>query len=331
MSSSHKVLVFAEVRDGKLKSTSAECLTEVRKKILQNDTENLHAVLMGQGCAEHAKTLALYGATKVYVVDNTETNVYQGEPTIQVLSQIIEKNGYNVIVGPASATGKDFFPRLAARHHGGMLTDAIQLFLDGQSVGADIPMFLGKCIKEAVSKADKTFVTIRPNVCPKEEVGSVANPVIESFVAEFDRSKIKAKVVDVRKGKSDRPDLTEANIIISGGRALNSKENFSILYDCADVVHGAVGASRAAVDSGFAPYELQVGQTGKTVNPKLYVACGISGAIQHLSGMRTSKCILAINTDPEAPIFQKADYGIVADLFQAVPLLGKEFKKIMEL
>lgn len=326
---SHKVLVFAEVREGKLKSTAGECLTEARK-MLGNSSENVHAVLLGEGCAQHAQTLASYGASKVYVVDSPETNVYQGEPTIQVIDHIVKKNGYNVIVGPASATGKDFFPRLAVRNHGAMLTDAIHFFLDCDHVVAEIPMFLGKCTKEAVSHAEITFITLRPNVCAKEVLDAHAQPQVENVVVEFDRSKITAKVVEVRKGKGDRPDLTEANIIISGGRALNSKENFKILFDCADAVHGSVGASRAAVDSGFVPYELQVGQTGKTVNPKLYVACGISGAIQHLSGMRTSKCIVAINTDVEAPIFQKADYGIVADLFQAVPLLTQEFKKILE-
>lgn len=324
-----KVLVFAEVREGKLKSTAAECLTEARK-MLGNACENLHAVLLGEGCAQHAQVLATYGASKVYVVESPETNVYQGEPTIQAIDQIIKKNNYNVIVGPASATGKDFFPRLAVRNHGGMLTDAVHFFLDGDKVAAQIPMFLGKCTKEAVSHAAITFVTLRPNVCEKEIFNASAQAQVENFVVEFDRSKITAKVVEVRKGKGERPDLTEANIIISGGRALNSEANFKMLFDCADAVHGSVGASRAAVDAGYVPYELQVGQTGKTVNPKLYVACGISGAIQHLSGMRTSKCILAINTDAEAPIFQKADYGIIADIFQAVPLLTQEFKKLLE-
>lgn len=151
---SHKVLVFAEVREGKLKSTAGECLTEARK-MLGNSSENVHAVLLGEGCAQHAQTLASYGASKVYVVDSPETNVYQGEPTIQVIDHIVKKNGYNVIVGPASATGKDFFPRLAVRNHGAMLTDAIHFFLDCDHVVAEIPMFLGKCTKEAVVRRGK--------------------------------------------------------------------------------------------------------------------------------------------------------------------------------
>jgi electron transfer flavoprotein alpha subunit len=326
---SHKVLVYAEVRNGKLKSTAGETLAEA-KKMLGGKLENLHAVLLGEGCEQHAKTLATFGASKIYVVDASETNTYQGEPTIQALDQIIKKNNYTIIVGPASPTGRDFFPRLAIRNNGAMLTDVVSFSLEADSVIADIPMYLGKCAKLAVSQSTITFITLRPNVRPAEIVDSNAQPAIEKFSCQFDVSKFTAKVVEVRKGASERPDLTEANIIISGGRAMASKDNFKILFECADVVHGSVGASRAAVDSGYVPYDMQVGQTGKTVNPSLYIACGISGSIQHLSGMRTSKCIVAINTDADAPIFQKADYGIIADLFQVVPILTKEFKKIIE-
>ena len=326
---SHKVLVFAEVRNGKLKSTSGETLAEARK-MMGGKTENIHAVLLGEGCEQHAKTLATFGASKVYVVDAPETNTYQGEPTIQALDQIIKKNSYTIVIGPGSPTGKDFFPRLAIRNNGAMLTDVVGFQLDGETVVADIPMYLGKCSKQAVSNAATTFITLRPNVRPSEIVDANAQPSVEKFSCSFNASKITAKVVEVRKGSSERPDLTEASIIVSGGRAIANKDNFKILFECADVVHGSVGASRAAVDSGYAPYDMQVGQTGKTVNPNLYVACGISGSIQHLSGMRTSKCIVAINTDADAPIFQKADYGIVADLFQAVPILTREFKKMTE-
>lgn len=326
---SHKVLVYAEVRNGKLKSTSGETLAEARK-MMGGKTENIHAVLLGEGCEQHAKTLATFGASKIYVVDAPETNTYQGEPTIQALDQIIKKNGYTIIVGPGSPTGRDFFPRLAIRNNGAMLTDVVGFQLEGETIIADIPMYLGKCSKQAVSNAPTTFITLRPNVRPSEVADANAQPSVEKFSCSFDASKITAKVVEVRKGSSERPDLTEASIIVSGGRAIANKDNFKILFECADVVHGSVGASRAAVDSGYAPYDMQVGQTGKTVNPNLYVACGISGSIQHLSGMRTSKCIVAINTDADAPIFQKADYGIVADLFQAVPILTREFKKMTE-
>lgn len=326
---SQKVLVYVEVRNGKLKSTSGECLAEARK-MLGGSSENLHAVLLGEGCAQHAKTVATFGASKIYVVDSPETNTYQGEPTIQAIDGLVKKNGYNVVVGPASPTGRDFFPRLAIRNNGAMLTDVTSFFLENGKVTAKIPMFLGKCIRTSQSQGDTTFITLRPNVRPPEVADANAQPNIENVTPEFKKEKFTAKVVEVRKGSGDRPDLTEASIIISAGRAIASKDNFKIIFDCADIVHASVGASRAAVDSGFAPYDMQVGQTGKTVNPNLYVACGISGSIQHLSGMRTSKCIVAINTDIDAPIFQKADYGIVADLFQAVPVLTEELKKMTE-
>jgi len=324
----HKVLVYVEVRNGKLKSTAGECIAEARK-MLGGSSENLHAVLLGEGSAQYAKTIATFGASKIYTVDSPDTNTYQGEPTIQALDQIIKKNDYTLVVGPASPTGRDFFPRLAVRNQGGMLTDVVSFSIQNNKVTAQIPMFLGKCIKTAESSANVTFVTLRPNVRPSEVADANAQPTIENVIVEFKKEKFTAKVVEVKKGAGERPDLTEASIIISGGRAIASKENFQILFDCADVVHASVGASRAAVDSGYAPYDMQVGQTGKTVNPNLYVACGISGSIQHLSGMRTSKCIVAINTDVDAPIFQKADYGIVADLFQAVPVLTQEFKKLL--
>lgn len=326
---SHKVLVYAEVRNGKLKSTAGETLAEARK-MMGNKTENIHAVLLGENCEQHAKTLATFGASKVYVVDSPETNTYQGEPTIQAITQIIKKNNYTIVVGPASPTGRDFFPRLAIRNQGAMLTDVVSFQLEGETIVADIPMYLGKCSKLAISQAPVSFITLRPNVRPSEVADANAQANIEKFACTFETAKITAKIIEVRKGNNERPDLTEASIIISGGRAMGSKDNFKLLFDCADVVHGSVGASRAAVDSGYIPYDLQVGQTGKTVNPNLYIACGISGSIQHLSGMRTSKCIVAINTDADAPIFQKADYGIVADLFQAVPILTKEFKKMTE-
>lgn len=323
------VLVYAEVRNGKLKSTAAELLTEARR-LLGGKTENIHAVLMGDGCAAHAKTLATFGASRVFVVENSATDTYQCEPHIQVISQLIQKNAYQLVIGPASPTGRDFFPRLAARHKSAMLTDVISLAVDGDKITARRPMYAGKCIAEVGSQTALTFVTVRPNVIPSEIFNAAAEASVEKFAANIDAAAMKSKIVEVRKGKSEKPDLTEASLIISGGRAMANADNFKILHDLADVVGATVGASRAAVDSGYAPHEMQVGQTGKTVNPNLYIAFGISGSIQHLAGMRTSKVIVAINTDPDAPIFQKADYGIVADLFQAVPLFKDELKKIVE-
>jgi electron transfer flavoprotein alpha subunit len=323
------ILVYAEVRNGKLKSTAGELLTEARK-LTGGNTNAIHAVLLGEGCAAHAKTLATFGAGKVFIVEHATTNTYQCEPHIQALSQLIQKNSYKIVLGAASPTGRDFFPRLAVRQKSGMLTDVISVALDGDKVVARRPMYAGKCIAEVVSQTPVTFVTIRPNVIPAEVLNAAAEASMENFQPNIDSAALKSKIVEVRKGKSEKPDLTEASLIISGGRAMGNSDNFKILHDLADVVGATVGASRAAVDSGYAPHDMQVGQTGKTVNPNLYIAFGISGSIQHLAGMRTSKIIVAVNTDPDAPIFQKADYGIVADLFQAVPLFKEELKKIVE-
>ena len=323
-----KVLVYAEVRNGKLKSTAGELLTEARK--LASTPADIHAVLLGEGAAAHANTLATFGAGKVFVVNAPETNVYQGEPHVQAIAQLVKQNGYTLVLGPASPTGRDFFPRLAARHNAAMLTDVVEIKIDGTTVVATRPMYAGKCLSQVASKTPVTFVTVRPNVVPAQVSNAGATAAVEQLTVEFNSAAIKAKIVEVRKGKSEKPDLTEASIIVSGGRAMGNADNFKILNELADVIHATVGASRAAVDSGYAPHDMQVGQTGKTVNPNLYIANGISGSIQHLAGMRTSKVIVAVNTDPDAPIFQKADYGIVADLFQAVPLLTAEFKKIME-
>jgi electron transfer flavoprotein alpha subunit len=324
-----KILVYAEVRNGKLKSTAAELLTEARK-LTNNNTESIHAVLLGEGCSAHTQTLATFGAGKIFVVETPETNTYQCEPHIQAVSQLIQANGYTLVMGPASPTGRDFFPRLAMRHKSGMLTDVVSVSSDGGNIIARRPIYAGKCIAEVCSQTALTFVTVRPNVIPSEVHNASAAAAVEKFSPSFNTSAIKAKIADVRKGKSEKPDLTEASLIISGGRAMGNADNFKILHDLADIVGATVGASRAAVDSGYAPHDMQVGQTGKTVNPNLYMAFGISGSIQHLAGMRTSKVIVAVNTDPDAPIFQKADYGIVADLFQAVPIFKEELKKLTE-
>jgi len=324
----HKILVYAEVRDGKLKTTACECLSEV-SKVFQGENYECDAVLLGENCESHADTLATFGAKKVYTIRSPYTDTYQGEPTVQALSELVKKNHYTLILGPASPTGRDFFPRLAARHQSAIMSDAQEISLKDGKPSAKVAMYLGKCTKQLVSQTEVTFITLRPNVCPADIVSSEAKAQIESFEPNFDTAKFTTKVLEVKKSQSTRPDLTEAKIIMTGGRPLGSKENFKILFDFADVVHGSVGASRAAVDSGYAEYDMQIGQTGKTVNPSLYIACGISGSIQHLSGMRSSKCIVAINTDPEAPIFQKSDYGIVADLFEAVPLFTQECKTLL--
>ena len=210
----------------------------------------------------------------------------------------------------------------------GMASEVTGFSFDGDSFKGTRPMFAGKCLANVEVLGPKPhFVTVRPNALGLPESPSAGDGAVEQVAANL--GEIKAAVKEVVKSESEKPDLTEANIIVSGGRAMKNAENFKILDELADVVGATVGASRAAVDSGYAPPAMQVGQTGKTVSPSLYIACGISGAIQHLAGMRTSKVIVAINTDPDAPIFGKADYGIVGDLYTIVPLLKDEFKSLL--
>jgi electron transfer flavoprotein alpha subunit len=210
----------------------------------------------------------------------------------------------------------------------GMASEVTNFIMEGDKFNGTRPLFAGKCFAKVELTGPKPhFVTVRPNA-----LGMNANPTAGAAAvadANVDVAAIRAMIKEIVKGTSEKLDLTEANIIVSGGRAMKEPANFKILDELANVIGATVGASRAAVDSGFAPHAMQVGQTGKTVAPSLYIACGISGAIQHLAGMRTSKVIVAINTDPDAPIFTKADYGIVGDLFTIVPVLTQEFKNLL--
>ena len=234
----------------------------------------------------------------------------------------------DVVLGIASPMGRDVFPRLAARMDGAILTDLTSIEASGNSVSGTKPMFSGKCIADVTTDGAKiSFVTIRQNVFPASKAGNGNAAATPVSAAEGDG---KIKTIEIRKGKSAKPDLTEASMIISGGRAMGNADNFKVLNECADVIGATVGASRAAVDSGYASHDMQVGQTGKTVNPNLYIACGISGSIQHMAGMRTSKIIVAVNTDKDAPIFGIASYGIVGDLFQVMPLMTQQLKTLLK-
>jgi electron transfer flavoprotein alpha subunit len=227
-----------------------------------------------------------------------------------------------------SILARDLAPRLAARLDIGLLADCTEMSLENGILVVSRPVFGGKAIAQVQGKQGVLpFATIRPNVIPVKEVDPPASAAVERVPAQL--GEIRSKVKEVIQEVQGKVDLTEAEVIVAGGRGMKNGENFKILEDLAEVLGGTVGASRSAVDSGWRSHSDQVGQTGKVVNPKLYIACGISGAVQHLAGMGTSRTIVAINTDPEAPVFQKADYGIVGDLFTVVPLLTEELKKVM--
>ena len=251
--------------------------------------------------------------------------VYQPDMYAETLTKIIKDNNLVHFIGVASPQGKDLIPRVTAKlENASLINDCVELDLAAGTVTK--PLYAGKLLCQYKVNAEYKLYTIRPNVFAVEEGGN-GEPEFDTIAPAAVEAK--TNIMEVIKSEAKKIDLQEAEIIISGGRGMKEKDNFKILSELADVLNAGLGASRAAVDSEFATADMQVGQTGKVVNPKLYIACGISGAIQHFAGMKTSKVIVAINKDPEAPIFKKADYGIVADLFKAVPLLTEELKKVL--
>ena len=322
-----KVLVFIEQRDGHLKNTAFEALTVATK--LAGSASDCAAVVVGKGLQGMTDKLAGYGADTVYVADQDAFDKYNVIGYAAAVEAAIKTFGAQAVIAAASPMGRDLLPRLAARFDAGIMTDVVTLDQQGGNLMGTKPMYAGKCLADlALENSAVQFASIRPNVFAATKSGhgkATATPLSVTVPTN-----IQLRTTEITKGASTKADLSEASLIISGGRAMANADNFKILHECADVIGATVGASRAAVDSGFAPHNMQVGQTGKTVNPNLYIACGISGSIQHMAGMRTSKVIVAINTDPDAAIFKIADYGIVADLFQAVPIFTKKFQELLK-
>lgn len=322
------VMVVVEQRRGAIRKVSWEVLSE-GKRLADKLGQEMVAVLLGpEGISAHAEGLGQWGASKVFVTEHPELEDYRTNPYARVVVDVARQYAPNIILMGASSTGKDLAPRVAARLGVGMLSDCVGFELqDGVLVGRR-PMYAGKLYAYVACRAVPQIATARPNVFPKEEPDPSLKAEVIKVTPEFQDSDLIAKVLELREEAGGRPDLTEAEIIVSGGRGMKGPENYVMLETLADLLGGAVGASRAAVDAGWRPQSDQVGQTGKVVTPNLYIACGISGSIQHLAGMGTSKVIVAINKDPDAPIFQKADYGVVDDLFKVVPPLIEEVRKL---
>jgi electron transfer flavoprotein alpha subunit len=309
-----KILVFAEQRQGELKKIAFENLT-VAKKLGNGLGAELIAVLIGDNVTSLGEALGKYGASKVITCQNQALSLYQPDGYAKILADIIKKEGATIIIMGATLMGKDLAPRVAARLDAALATDCISVETADSDLKIVRPMYAGKVRATIRLKSEIKMLTIRPNVYLAEE-----NPVtaeLKEYIV--DPAEIKSTVTGVIAGSKDKLDVTEADIIVSGGRGMKGPENFHLITDLAKKFNAAQGASRAVVDAGWRPYEEQVGQTGKTVSPSLYIAVGISGAIQHLAGMSSSKYIVAINKDSEAPIFKVADYGIVGDLFEVVP------------
>ena len=322
------VLIIAEQRDGNFRKITYELVSEGRR-LADALGQDVTALLLGANIKDKADVLGQYGADRVIVADDDRLATYTTDAYTAVITDIIKANDPSVVLLGATVDGKDLSARLSARLQVGMAQDCTALAIEEGKLVATRPIYAGKAYaKIGFEGSLPQMATARPNVMAMNEPDTAKSAQVEDATISLDDGMMKTKVVDVMKDESGKIDLTEADKIVSGGRGMKNSENFSVLEALADALGASVGASRSAVDEGWRPHADQVGQTGKVVSPNLYIACGISGAIQHMAGMSTSKVIVAINKDPEAPIFQKADYGVVDDLFKVVPALAEEIKKL---
>jgi electron transfer flavoprotein alpha subunit len=327
-SMANDILIFCEIRGGALKKVSKE-LIEAARRISRESGGAIDALLIGAGAGKAAGEITGYGLRTIRICEDDTLTSYSTEGYAAAFADVVKRTNPSYIFVGATAMGRDLAPRVTARVDGVMFSDCIDVRMENATCVARRPVYSGKVYIEIARRGDRpAFIAIRPNNLPPAGKGEGSTPV-ETYVSDVSREAIRAIVTEIIQLEGGRPDLTEADVIVSGGRAMKDQANFKILEELADVLGAAVGASRAAVDAGYAPGAIQVGQTGKIVNPKLYIACGISGAIQHLAGMRTSKVIVAINKDPNAPIFERATYGIVGDLFEVVPMMTEEIRKVL--
>lgn len=317
------ILVVAETKEGNLRKTSFELLSQAQA--LNGST--VTAALLGKGVAGLAARLGHYGAHKVWVAEHDLLEYYTTDAYTKVVYDMVTELQPDLVLFAASSNGKDLAPRLAARLNRGLISDAVELSREGDRFVALRPVFAGKAYAK-VSIQGKALVSLRPNVTPVLPADESRSAEIVSFPVNLSEADMRARVVALEKAEAGKLDVAEADIVVTGGRGLKAPENFYLIENLASVLGGAVGASRAVVDAGWRPHSEQVGQTGKTVSPTLYIACAVSGAMQHLAGMSSSKYIVAINTDPEAPIFKVATYGLVGDVFEVLPQLTEAIRRI---
>jgi len=321
-----KILAFVESRDNKIKNSGFETASKAYSvsKELGCDAEVL---LIGSGVSSIAAELGNYGISKVVVVDDDKFGKYSVTSYAKAIAEAAKLSGTDIILMSATAMGKDVSPRVSARLEAGLAVDCTNIRVYGGDIIATRPVYAGKAYIDLKVKSDIKIFSLRPNVFKPYKTDTF-NVDIEKLDIAFEDKDFSSQVKEIVVS-SEKLDVAEADIVVSGGRGLKSPEHFHLVEELAQVLGGAAGASRAIVDAGWRPHSDQVGQTGKTVAPKLYIACGISGAIQHLAGMSSSKCIVAINKDKDAPIFQVADYGIIGDVFEVLPALTEELKKVM--
>ncbi|MEH7083427.1 electron transfer flavoprotein subunit alpha/FixB family protein [Neobacillus drentensis] len=320
---SRKVVVLGEVRDGSLRNVSFEAIAAA-KTVAEGG--EVVGVLVGDSVSALSTELIQFGADRVVVVEDEKLKLYTSDGYSQALLAVLDQEKPEGLVIGHTSLGKDLSPRIAGKLASGLISDATAVEVAGGNVVFTRPIYSGKAFEKKIVTEGLIFATVRPNnITPLEKDESRSGDVSTLSVEIKD---LRAIIKEVVRKASEGVDLSEAKVVISGGRGVKSADGFQPLKELAAVLGGAVGASRGACDADYCDYSLQIGQTGKVVTPDLYIACGISGAIQHLAGMSNSKVIVAINKDPEANIFKVADYGIVGDLFEVVPLLTEEFKKL---
>lgn len=319
-----KIIVYAEQRDGKFKKAAFEAVRAARTLADQTGGEVV-ALVIGDNVASIAAELGAYGAQRVLVMQHPQLALYSPTAYAKILAESATQEKTDVVLLSATALGKDCAPRVAVKLQAGLAADCVALKVENGDIVATRPVFAGKALTDVRITTPVKVVTLRPNVFPAGNADGQAASV-QTIDIPLSETDFAAKTVEVLHG-TDKLDVAEADIIVTGGRGLKAPENFAMIEDLANVLGAAVGASRAVVDAGWRPHHEQVGQTGKTVAPSLYIAVAVSGAIQHVAGMSSSKYIVAINKDKDAPIFQIADYGIVGDAFEIVPALTQELKK----
>jgi electron transfer flavoprotein alpha subunit len=321
------VWVFAEYQAGKIRKTTLEVLGKGRELAEQLGSE-LAVLLLGSGVDGLAQELTAYADT-VYYGDDPLLEKYNNDVYYQIIAALAEKEKPHILLAGATFLARDLFPRVAGRLETGIAVDCLNLELeDDGSLIASRPFFGGKALADVVCREGRPqIVLVRPNTFSLPDLQSPAQGKVLPLDVAVDSSHVKLEVLDVTRIAKERLDLTEAEIIITGGRGMKGADNFQLLDDLADVLGATVGATRGVVDNGWRSHDDQVGKSGKTVSPKLYFAVGLSGAIHHVMGMNTSKVVVAINKDPQAPIFQYADYGVLGDLFEVLPLLTEALKK----
>lgn len=320
---SKKVLAFLEQREGKIKKSSFEVVSLASKLAAENGFEK-QIVTIGNEI-ENLSEAVKYGIENITHFKNKDLADYSSSAYSEILSNYIKENSIDIVLFSNTALGRDLAPRVSIQIESGLIVDCTQLiFVNGDFI-ATRPVYAGKAFIEVKLNTQQKIFTLRPNVFKAAQDKNSKEPNITTI--DVNSPNLKTRVVNFKKAEG-KLDVAEAEIIVSGGRGMKDPENFKLIEELAETLNAAVGASRAVVDAGWRPHNEQVGQTGKTVSPSLYIACGISGAIQHMAGMSSAKYIVAINKDKEAPIFSIADYGIAGDLFEVLPVLITEIKKL---